>query len=350
MTYRGRMAVLATRDQSRLRALDEAVRCGVGNQRLFDEVVFPEVAALFRSDVVAMYEVGAADHGVRLERLQNLGLPTRVAEALPAVVDATPVRWGFFDPLNPEPKQRNRALTRTQCMRLTSVGEPAPMRTWYARAGLLDSDQCRALLCEGDHLLAWFGAFREPTFGPRERALLQALVPALRDCLTQRAHLADAALNAALLGATLERVSCPAFILTPSGGVRHANAPGRAALTLDPTLREVLRGAARPGAPPPGLTLTRLSEPGVPAFTLALLSGAPADTAPRVAAAAASCCLTPREATVLGLLARGLSNKGIAAALRCAPATVEIHVSRLLAKCQAETRGELIAAFWRRPH
>ena len=50
--------------------------------------------------------------------------------------------------------------------------------------------------------------------------------------------------------------------------------------------------------------------------------------------------LTPREATVLGLLARGRTNREIAAELRLAVGTVKVHVEHILAKLSASDRTE----------
>jgi DNA-binding CsgD family transcriptional regulator len=53
--------------------------------------------------------------------------------------------------------------------------------------------------------------------------------------------------------------------------------------------------------------------------------------------------LTPREYDVLRLLARGLPNRQIAGELFISPATVGVHVSRILAKLNATTRTEATA-------
>jgi DNA-binding NarL/FixJ family response regulator len=52
--------------------------------------------------------------------------------------------------------------------------------------------------------------------------------------------------------------------------------------------------------------------------------------------------LTDREADVLRLLARGLSNADIARQLQVGPATVKTYVSRLLAKLNVSTRVHLV--------
>jgi DNA-binding NarL/FixJ family response regulator len=57
---------------------------------------------------------------------------------------------------------------------------------------------------------------------------------------------------------------------------------------------------------------------------------------------------TERELQVLALLAEGLTNPQIAERLFLSPKTVGIHVSRLLDKLGAHTRGEAVAVARRR--
>lgn len=56
--------------------------------------------------------------------------------------------------------------------------------------------------------------------------------------------------------------------------------------------------------------------------------------------------LTQREYDVFALLTEGLSNPDIASQLRISVRTVEGHVSRILAKLQAGSRGDAIAQFY----
>lgn len=54
--------------------------------------------------------------------------------------------------------------------------------------------------------------------------------------------------------------------------------------------------------------------------------------------------LTEREKEILHLVAKGLSNQGVAEALRITKGTVKVHISNILSKLNASSRTE--AAFW----
>ncbi len=70
------------------------------------------------------------------------------------------------------------------------------------------------------------------------------------------------------------------------------------------------------------------------------------DAMPRAKGLAARFGLTPRQTSVVARVARGCSNKEIAAELGCAEVTVEFHVTALLEKMGSRNRAELVARFW----
>ena len=79
-----------------------------------------------------------------------------------------------------------------------------------------------------------------------------------------------------------------------------------------------------------------------PAVQGRLLAAATAATAPLAPAAELPDELTPREAEVLRLIARGLSNAEIAAALVVSQATVKSHINHLFAKIRARDRAQAV--------
>jgi len=116
------------------------------------------------------------------------------------------------------------------------------------------------------------------------------------------------------LAAALEAMESPAFVIWADGRVAFANGPGRAMCGQAPEivaarLRAILAGRDTT------FHLTRILAPGVPPHYLAVQHHRTADPGPRAAAAVARWGITPRQAEVLALLAKGKANKAIVALL-----------------------------------
>jgi DNA-binding CsgD family transcriptional regulator/PAS domain-containing protein len=252
-----------------------------------------------------------------------------------------------YDPVHPEPSQRNQVRTADElCAGRSHEGHDC-VRALWPKAGFGHWDQVRVLVCEGDTLLAWVGGFRDETnpFGARERAVLRALTQPLAKYLGAERRLRDAGLAKAGLGAALEAMGAPSFVVTAQGRVLHANRAGveltngwgRAA---SERLREVV---ARPAD---GAYVLRLAEQGAPEAFLVVLRGSGPALDVHLARLAVAWALTPREIDVLRRLVRGDSNKEIAAGLSRAEVTIERQLTALLRKSRCDSRARLVAHVW----
>lgn len=308
----------------------------------------PELRRLLGTELGLAFGIGDRGEGLAVDFIFGYGAPIQqVRIAMDEEMRRTGARFGGFDARRPERRQRNVPLTLREMLNLQEAPPPV-IRDLYPRFGIAGLDQLRVLVCDGPALLAWVGGFRSAPFVERDKQLLSALVPALRRRLRLEAHLGQAPVAIAALAAALEALGTAAFVVKRSGAVVHANAAGRALLDRDRRgvmgmLLDRLRGTATDR-----FDLMEL-QGGVKDHYLALLREATADPLPRAAAAARRWGLTPREAEVLGRLARGEPNKTIAATLGCSPNTVELHVSAILAKAGCESRAQLVARFWTGP-
>lgn len=262
-------------------------------------------------------------------------LPTACARAL---VHQQSGRLAYYDPLRPEPRQRNVVFTKRE-LELPERDRPQ-LQEGIRLAGLGGADQLRVLVCDRSTLLAWVGFYRQEAFSSRERALLSAVVPALQtrfrfERQMDRAHALEAALDAAL-----EALGSPAFLLDAAGRLVHANSLGRQASIPLAQLR------SQSASPPESYELFDIRIPGAADHRLVVATTPRAALGPRHAAMSQRWKLTPKQSLVLFGVLRGKSNKQIAEELRCVEGTVELHITAILKKSGAESRTALLARFW----
>lgn len=255
-----------------------------------------------------------------------------------------------WNPCHIEPDDRNRVRDQSE---LNSLPLDHPrtvevIRGFLAPLGLHPMPHLRLCLTQGSRLLLTLATFREAPYTPTELATLQRQVPRMQQRLALEHRFRSGLASLDALVALLDTIDPPAFLVRADGMIDFANGPGLAALACGGAgLLEELAGAAR-GAPSTRLSVTVVRSQHAAPLTLAIVEGGGIgdQLAKRVEQAAVSLSLGPRQAQVLANLASGQANKEIASTLSMSAATVEVHVTAILAKARADSRGRLIARFW----
>jgi len=253
------------------------------------------------------------------------------------------VGWTAFNPMAPEPAQRNAVLTLEELARVSGiedVRQTPVMRECYARFGLARDHQLRLLVCEGPSLLAYISVAESAPFSPTQRRALSALTSPLARRLSIERLLGTAETAHAALEAAMDQIPAAAFLLGAHGLV-DCNQLGSSWLATDRTAKvQELLDAVQRGSHPSFRIIPVTTSTGTRRHLLVARVGRALRHACRVASAQWG--LSARQAQVLELLSEGLTNQAIAAALKVSPKTVEFHLRAMFEKAQAETRSELV--------
>ena len=366
------MARISERDVRAVRDLSAMLGVLEQNRQPALAQLVVELRALLGAERVLAYGVGFGPDGYALDFAfaSGFALPPEKLDVL-LHVGLSRMRgqpWALYDPRAPDPSQRNVAVVmppprsmaarrgdalfnrlhvsgterRDLADRMVRLNE-----VFLGRIGIADMDVCRALVCDGDKLLAWIGACQSGPFSERDRAILARLLPAIGQRLRTERVLGDAQLYAAALPVVLEAIAQAAFLLDARGNVKHANATARVmAASEGRALAERLREVVHDAAPQDDFLRSEIASAGLPKHFLLVRRPAQQDCGSRLREARQKWQLTPRETDVLARLVWGEANKSIASALGCVERTVEIHVTQLLAKAGVDGRAALVAQFW----
>ena len=250
-----------------------------------------------------------------------------------------------FDPMRISPRDANRVLTMSDLCRTGKISPTG--RSDFERLGTRHTrvrvrEQLRVLVAEGRTLLAWFGVLSDDpeAFDTRGRRSLSGLVPALRARLILERRLHDAPFLAAALETTLNSATESMYLVNEGGHVVLRNL----AAESEPVQRLELIDAIRGN--PSHFQVFPVKGKGFPPHWLAIRKRTPGSLLARLQAATRDWKLTPAEARVLALAARGLAVHAIARELESATRTVELHLTHLFRKARVESRTTLIASFW----
>lgn len=272
----------------------------------------------------------------------------RVQREFERLFAQSPEGWTNYDPRRTPRAERNRVMSSAQIFsRRDRPPSGFPVHRVYETLGVDRLHSARVLVCEGPSLLAYVGIMRPDPVDATRARMLSALVPSLLRRLSLERRLQEAPRVEAALGAALEGLGAPAFILDVAGRPREMNSAGKLCLQRDRRgLSEALRDAALRGAGRSGqLELTPLRARGEPQGYLAVLRVEAPEVRldARVQSAADALGVGPRRREILALVARGLANQTIADALGIGVRAVEAHVTALLDLAGVDSRAALVA-------
>lgn len=251
------------------------------------------------------------------------------------------VSWGTFNPVNPEPTQRDRVLDMREVDALTRGRNRPIQELLYKRLDTVGGDTLRVLVCDGPSMLAWVGIVQPVKTTRRQRDLFELVVPAFRRRLKFDRIVSEAEIARGAVATALEQANGPAWFLGPGGRIEHANAEARAQLDADRAATLALLDRCIAGTAGPRFSVLPVRGEGGRGGHIVVETIA-RGAAQGVLRAAIRLGLTPAQTRVLEHVARGASNAAIAAELKVAERTVEAHITAILEKAQVPSRAALI--------
>lgn len=255
---------------------------------------------------------------------------------------AVHVRTPAFDVADVPAAQRDRWIEPFRDGIATREGfQRSTIYPFIRQFGVLDLG--RIVVCAGARQVAMIGvALPEGSaFSDDERARLADVADALVLPVRVAAVLADARGRAGPLEDLVDRSEGALIATDPSGEMVDASRAAALAIRRRPAVLAQIRAAVMAASGP---AVARHPE-GVLRLAPCALSGSRAAWLVSIDGAfpEAPVPLTARQQELLGLLARGLPNAGIAAAMGLAPSTVKTMLERLYRATGTANRVELVA-------
>ena len=336
---------LAPRDAGRVLELRaELLTMRLGGESFFESFL-PALRDLLGTEAVCAYglrQLASNTQEVSFHHVAGAVLSPRFPALFSRFVEASGVEWAGYNPGRPEPAQRNRVVRLPWVTMADRKRIPIALEL-FPTIGVGGKDQFRVLVCEGESLLGWVGGWQAGDCDAHQSAILTALVPALQRRLATERQLEQGS-RVGVLASALEAIGKAAFVCDASGRIREANGMARALLAVEGrAVRAELGAAVRAPYRHRRWEVTPVRTGA--STELLVLARAPAGLrlSAQVKRATQSWGLSPRQAAVLERVAEGNANRSIGAMLGISERTVEVHVTALLEKAQAENRAELIA-------
>lgn len=342
------MSQARARSDARLQAILDEVEVVRPDGRGELDRVMAELRQLAEVDAILCVATIQTTSGWGIDRFFSDNLPnasrfrTLLRSYLTRAVDA----FGWFDPNTPEVEQRNKLVEVQQLAPKAEIERSRIYREVLLPMRMHEHRVTRALLCEGEMFLGWFGVFHDGSLAPAQVRVLETVLPALARRIATERKLESAPLVSAALDAVLEHIASPALVVSSSGRIFEVNSAARAMLATQRAEIAASIVATMADEPAPlAFEMTPLASHGAPDYFLAVLRTRSADSrvAQAISRVATRLKLTRRQRDVLSRVVIGESNATIAAALSITERAVEQHVTALFDRAAVESRAALVA-------
>ncbi|MBV8756563.1 MAG: helix-turn-helix transcriptional regulator [Deltaproteobacteria bacterium] len=308
-----------------------------------------ELRTLARVEAVACVSPVRTTTGWAVDRFHADNVPNaaRFRMLLASYLTRAGDAYGWFDPHRPEADQRNVFVDLRDRISADELATSPGVLEVLQPVRLHEHHVVRALVCEGESLIAWLGVFHPTALTAHQRGQLERALPALRKQLIVERQVQAAPLIAAALDAVLEHIAAPAFIIASGGRIFDVNAAGRAILATRPAeVSASLAAAVAHEKTALPVELTPLDAGAAPDHWLAIVRAPDADSriAHAIARVSARLKLTPRQRDVLSRVVTGDTNAAIAAMLSISERAVEQHISALFERSSVTSRAALVTS------
>lgn len=341
------MGRAGSRSGARLRALLDDLEVLRPDSPSGIAAAIAELRQLSGVEAIVCYSPVPSTTGWVIERFiaENLPNATRFRTLLASHLARCTETFGWFDPYRPEPEQRNVLVDLRELVPADQLETSRAYLDVLRPLRLHRHHVTRALLCEGEMLVAWFGVLHPTSLTREQRAIFEAALPVLCRRVGIERQIEVAPLVSAALDAVLEHIAAPAFVVSSGGRIFEVNEAGRVILaTRRAEVASAIVATLAGKRAAIAMELTPLESRGAPDHWLVVIRTPTADSraAQAVARVAARLELTRRQREVLARVVTGETNAAIAKALSITERAVEQHVTALFDRTAVDSRSALV--------
>lgn len=291
-----------------------------------------------------LYDLEPWGDGLRVGQAHHHGIARQFTSVMnDFLVDKT-VGWSGYNPLAPEPHQRNVVLAWDPP---AGSARSAVEQHVYPKSGVGGWGTTRVVVCDRSEMLAYLALFDPAPSDRRAREILGRTVSAVARRMRFERDLRAGSDFRVTIDVALEQIGATACLVDDRGRLLAANALARQAYARDArAFRERVVSCVRGKRRQHGFRVVPVVVRGTRRTFLLIEKTNAEPRNAQVARAASRFGLSAGQARVASLVAEGHSNRAIALTLGIAERTVESHLTAIFEKTAVGSRAALVALFW----